>query len=105
MSWCVASKNYTKDDGTTLKVTLTDFNSSEVGWAGASALFALKMSSDNATESSKTFQTSDFINTSATIMYGLGGRFLLQVEASNQSSVDFIRSVATGMNLNKLSSL
>ncbi len=115
MSWSMASRTYTKDDNTSLKVTLTDYNASDAGWAGASAVFALKWSVDNANERQKTFQTgNDYIkgferygkqDHNASVTYSLGGRFLLQIEATGQSGTELVHSVATSMNLEKLASL
>lgn len=115
MSWSVASKEYRKDDGSTVKVTITDYNATTEMWAGATMMFAIKWSVDNATESSKTIQTDDpYINgherfgkqdKNATITYGLGGRFLLQIEGSNQSNTDFLKSIASRMDLKKMASM
>ncbi|MCX6140469.1 MAG: hypothetical protein NTX15_06525 [Candidatus Kapabacteria bacterium] len=115
LSWSVASKEWKKVDGSTLKVTITDYNATEAMWGAATIMFAMKWSTDNATETSKTIQTDDqFINghmrygkqdKSATVTFGLGGRFVLQVDGSNQSSADFARSIAERVDMKKLASM
>lgn len=115
MSWSVVNRTYTKPDGSTVKITLTDYNASEVGWAGMSAMFAIKWKVDNASETSRTIQTDNpLINGherlgkqdgSVALTYGLGGRFILQIEVSNQNGFDFARSVAQNMKLQDLAGL
>ncbi|HLP28363.1 MAG TPA: hypothetical protein VK147_06960 [Candidatus Didemnitutus sp.] len=115
MSWSVASKEYRKDDGSTVKVTITDYNATADMWAGATMMFAIKWSVDNATETSKTIQTDDpYVNgherfgkqdKSAAITYGLGGRFLLQIEGTNQTNTEFLKSIASRMDLKKMAGM
>lgn len=110
-----ASRRYEKPDGSYVTVTLTDWNASEAGWAGATALFAMKFRVDNSTETSETFQTDDpLVNGSsrfgkqdknATITYALGARFLLVIEANNQSDMNFVKSIAERLDLKKLGSM
>lgn len=112
-SFSQATRTYTRDDGATIRVQLTDYNSSEMGYAGMASLFALKWSTDNAQETSGTFQTGDpFINgherydktsKNSTIVYGLGGRFILNIDAEKQD-IKFARSVAEKVDLKKLAS-
>lgn len=107
-----ASREYTKEDGSFVRITLSDYNSSEMGWAAASTWMALKIKTDNSEEYMSTFQTdSPYINgmeklgkkdKSATITYGLGGRFLLVVEANNQTDLATVKKVAESMDLKKL---
>jgi len=110
-----ASRRYEKPDGSYVTVTLTDWNASETGWAGATALFAMKFRVDNSTETSETFQTDDpLVNGSshfgkqdknANITYALGARFLLVVEASQQSDMNFVKSIAERLDLKKLAKM
>lgn len=115
LSWSVASKEWKKADGSTIKVTITDYNATEAMWGAATIMFAMKWSVDNASETSKTIQTDDtFINghmrygkqdKSSSVTFGLGGRFVLQVECSNQTSAEFARSVAERVDMKKLASM
>lgn len=112
-SFAQATRSYKRDDGATVKVDLTDYNSSEAGYAGMAMLFAMKWRVDNAQETSGTFQTGDpFINgherydktsKNSTLVYGLGGRFILNIEAEKQD-IAFARSVAEKIDLKKLAS-
>lgn len=112
-SFAQATRMYKRADGATVKVELTDWNSSDAGYAGMSLLFAMKWSVDNAQETSGTFQTGDpMINgherydkttKNSTVVYGLGGRFVLNIEAEKQD-ITFARSVAEKVNLKKLAS-
>jgi len=110
-----ASRRYEKPDGSYVTISLTDWNASEVGWTGATALFALQYRSDNSTENSGSFQTEDpLVNGSdrfgkqdknANVTYALGARFLLVVDANNQSDVNFVKSVSERLDLKKLSKM
>lgn len=115
MSFSQVSRSYSNAKGESVKITLTDYNASEMGWAAASALFALKWKVDNSTETSGTFQTANPLvnghatfskqSKSATVTYGLGGRFLLIIEAQNQSNSDWAKSTAQSLDLNKLAGM
>lgn len=114
-SMAQATRRYEKPDGSYVTISLTDWNASEAGWTGATALFALKYRSDNSSENSGTFQTDDpLVNGSdrfgkqdknANVTYALGARFLLVVEANNQSDVNFVKSVAERLDLKKLAKM
>lgn len=113
MSMAQARRTYTATDGNTVTITLTDWNSSEAGWAGVFAVFALKMSVDNASETWSTFQDGDFIaghqrfdkqSKSSSVQYGLGGRFHLEIAATNKP-VDFVKATANKMDLKKLAAM
>ncbi len=110
-----AGNTYTAQNGETISINLIDYNASMSGWESATAMFALPISMENDTEVSKTFQTDDplingFENFSksskeATVLYALGGRFVLEVKATNQTSLEKVRSVAASVDLKKLSGL
>ncbi len=115
MSWSIVSKEFTKDDGTRIKVTITDYNASESMWGAATMMFAIKWSVDNADESSMTIQTNNTMingherfgkkDKNATLTYGLGGRFLLQIEGSKQTSTDFVKAVASRIDMQKMAGM
>lgn len=115
MSMSRAGNTYTSKNGETITINLFDYNASMSGWESATSMFALPISLENDTEVSKTFQTDDpLINgfenlrkssKEATVLYALGGRFVLEVKATNQLSLEKVRSVATSVDLKKLSGL
>ncbi len=110
-----ATRRYEKPDGSYVTVSLTDWNASEAGWTGATALYSMKYRSDNSSENAGTFQTDDpLVNGSdrfgkqdknANVTYALGARFLLVVEANNQSDVNFVKNVAEKLDLKKLAKM
>ncbi|MDZ4745332.1 MAG: hypothetical protein SGJ05_04945 [bacterium] len=112
-SFSQASRVYRRADGATIKLQLTDYNNGTMGYASMGAIFGMKWRVDNKDETSGTFQTGDpMINgherfekstKNTTLMYGLGGRFILNVEAEKQD-VAFARSVAEKVDLKKLAS-
>lgn len=112
MSLSRASATYTSASGARVTVTLVDYNASASGWESATAVFALPIAVENDTEVSRTFQTDDpLINgfeslkkasKEVTVIYSLGGRFVLEVTATNQSSLETARSIAASVDLKKL---
>lgn len=110
-----ASRSYEKPDGSYVKITLTDWNASEAGWAGASAMFSMKIRVDNSNETSGTIQTDDPLvngmehygkqDKQASVTYAIGARFLLMVEANNQTGTDMVKQVAQRLDLKKLASM
>ena len=115
MSWTEVSRDYKMEGGKRVKVKLIDYNNSAMGWMGASAMFRLKFRTDNNREMSGTFDTdNEFINGfekfqkkqgRVNLTYGLGGRFLLTIEASDQESTDWAKSLAASMNLDALAAM
>lgn len=113
MSMSQAKREYIDREGHALTITLTDWNSSEVGWAGVYALFSLRMKSENSNQAWATFQEGDFVSghqhfdkktRRSVVQYALGGRFHLTIEADNRD-VDFVKGVAVKMNVDKLSKM
>jgi len=108
-------RSYNADDGKRVRVSLTDYNSYQMGWMGASAMFRMRFKTDNNREMTQTFSTdNEMINgyekfdkkgNDVTVMYGIGGRFLLNISANQQSSTDWAKSVAGKMNLDKLADM
>jgi hypothetical protein len=115
MSWTEVERDYTMEGGKSVKVKLVDYNNSAMGWMGASAMFRLKFRTDNNREMSGTFETdNEFINGfekfqkkqgRVNVTYGLGGRFLLTIQASDQESTDWVKSLAASMKLDDLAAM
>lgn len=114
MSFAQATRTYTREDGSTIRVQLTDYNGSALGYAGMAFVFSLKMRNDNAQETSGTFQTGnpmingfekfDKVSKNSTLTYGLGGRFILNIDAEKQD-IAFAHSVGEKVDLNKLAGM
>lgn len=110
-----ATATYTATTGATVTITLVDYNASASGWESATSVFSLPIAVENDSEISKTFQTDDpLINgfeslkkstKSTTVIYALGGRFMLEVTATKQSSLELTRSIAASVDLKKLAAL
>lgn len=110
------SRTYTKPGSNgedMVKVQLTDYNASTAVFDGLVAVWALNMSFDSNEKMSKTFDPGVLYSAGyeelnktekrSSVSYALGGRFLLNIEASGQSSNDFAKSVAASMKLKELS--
>ncbi len=110
-----ASNIYTSQSGARITVTLIDYNASMSGWESSTAVFALPMSVETEKEISRTFQTDDVLingfenlkteTKNASVMYALGGRFVLEVTATNQTSLETARSIAAAVDLKKLAAM
>lgn len=106
---------YTATSGATVTITLIDYNASASGWESATSVFSLPISVENDSEISKTFQTDDLLisgfeslkksTKNSTVIYALGGRFMLEVTATKQASLELTRSIAASVDLKKLAAL
>lgn len=115
MSLSRVTATYTAASGAKVTITLVDYNASASGWESATSVFSLPISVENDSELSKTFQTDDALingfeslkksSKTATVIYALGGRFLLEVTATGQSSLELTRSIAASVDLKKLAAL
>ena len=115
MSWTEVERKYTTEDGKRVTVKIIDYNNSAMGWMGASAMFRLKFHTDNNREMSGTFETENqFVNGfekfqkkqgRVTITYGLGGRFLMTINATDQESTQWVRDLAASMSLDDLAAM
>ncbi len=116
-----ASRSYRKsnDDGSASKVDikLIDYRSAAMAWTAATAAFAfgMGMEVDNSKEYQRTFSDDDgkikgleeFKKKSgkSRVVYALGNRFWLEVEATDQTSNDFVKELAESMELNELAEM
>jgi hypothetical protein len=115
LSFTQVNRRYTSKSGSEIRISITDYNASSIGYLGAAGMFKLKWKTDNKDEFQQTFETGnplvggheryDKRNKEATVTYGVGGRFLLSISAEDQSSTEQVRKIASSMNLDKMSKL
>ncbi|WP_210521347.1 hypothetical protein [Hymenobacter terricola] len=111
MHMSTASQKYKKGDQT-LSVALVDYNSAAPLFMGATAMMnsGLEMEDDNQLTRGlkldktgvKGMETLDKKEHKATVVMGIGDRFLATVEASGQDNTDLVKSVARNLDLDAL---
>jgi hypothetical protein len=113
-SYSAVNVNFKNDKGDHVKVTLMDYNAAYGLYSSVTALWTMGMSIDSPEEKANGVKFDGEIggwedyhkkSKAAQLTLGIGYRFWLQVEANNQESNDFIKSVAKSMDLAKLSNL
>jgi hypothetical protein len=114
MSYSMASIRFSKDNTNWVKITIMDYNKAYGIYNSVTAMWGSGMSIDSEQEKANGVKISnsvagwqDYKKTTkdATVSLGVGCRFWISVEASNQPDADMVLSVAKSMDLNKLSSL
>jgi hypothetical protein len=110
-----AKRTYRSSNGSELTIELIDYNSNPAGIGLAALGVFMNISIDNAEERSRTFDPGLPVSgawesfkkksNDATVMYVLGGRFLLQLQATNQQNTDRVKSIAQQLNLRALASM
>ena len=115
MSMTTVRQTFEGPDGKRVRISLVDYNASMFGYMGAAAMFRLNIKKNNNREKSGTFQTdNEFINgyekfnkrdSSVSVTYGLGGRFLLTINARKQADTEFAKNVAESMKLDELADM
>jgi hypothetical protein len=110
MSWSDTKKKYTQGSQTVF-ITLSDYNGAYGLYAGASMVIGLPNVS-NEEETSESFILNDgdikgrqsFNNKSkeAVVILAIGERFLLNLEAQDQSSAAHLRAIAESLDLDEL---
>lgn len=113
MTWTKVSRTYVGDKGK-VEVALVDYNGSPIRWMSASVLFSMKFKTENKRELKGTFETDnenvngyEELNKESgrtSLSYGIGGRFMLTINAENQKSTSWAKDLAEGMNLDALAS-
>lgn len=112
MSHSRASANYVRSDGARITVNIYDYNNGSMGYAAATTMFALKMKIDNDNERAATFQTDNSrINGyervgkkdgQTQILYGVAGRFLIEVEGADKASFEDVKATANRIGMDDL---
>jgi hypothetical protein len=112
MSYSVASIRFSKDNINWFKITIIDYNKAYGLYNSVTAMWGSGMSIDSEQEKANGIKVSNSVagwqvykktSKDATVSLGVGCRFWISVEASNQSDAEMALSVAKSMDLNKLS--
>lgn len=94
-----------------IRISIIDYVAASSMFQAASAMWATGMSYENDEMSAKTIEWNDNISgweefnkldNEATLILGIGDRFLFTIEADGQDGVDFIISIAEDMDLEDL---
>jgi ABC-type glycerol-3-phosphate transport system substrate-binding protein len=113
-SYSTANITFTKDNGDNIKVTLMDYNAAYGMYSSMTGMWALGMSVDSPDEKAEGVKFDGNIggwedyhkkSHDASITLGVGYRFWVSVEGTNQDGIDFVKSVAKTMDLKKLDNL
>ena len=105
---------FTNSDDHYIRIALIDYVAATSMFQAATAIWASGMSYENDEISAKSIEWSDSIagweefnkvDNEATLVLGIGDRFLLTIEADDQSGVSFIKSIAKDMDIEDLSDL
>lgn len=114
MSYSTAMVHFKKDNGDWVKVTIVDYNQAASLYSTATAMWAMGMSIDSPEEKASGIKVDntnggwqDYKKKSknAIVTLGVGYRFWVQVDASNQDDADKVLSIAKSIDLAKLASL
>ena len=114
MSYSTADVRFKNDNGDYIKITLMDYNAAYNLYGAATGMWAMGMKIDSKTELSQGIKFSDNINGwesfkkktgKAELVLGVGDRFLLTINGSNQENCDFLKDVAKSMDLDKLAAM
>lgn len=115
-SFSSAEYNFTKDNGESrIRISIVDYNASYATWAGFASWAILGLKTENQDGWIKTFPVKindiyaleEYSRNSkiAKATYAVGYRFLLTIEANNQISTNFVKSIANRMNLLELAKM
>ncbi len=110
MSYSVARRNFTKDNGDNVEIELFDYNQTPMLYQGIAITANMKVDNDNETMQgydlkqpySSAIEHFYKQDKRAEITAALGGRFILTVKANNQSSTDMVKGVVNSMKLSDM---
>lgn len=114
MSYSSATIGFTKDNGDFVKVSLLDYNAAFGLYNMATSMWALGISVNTPEEKASGIKFEDGITgwqsfkkkqNTATIVLGIGQRFMLTVEANNQEDTDFVKDIAKSLDMDDLAEL
>lgn len=114
VSYSSAIIRFSKDNGDWVKVSIIDYNQAYQLYSGATALWAMGMSVDSPQEKAEGVKLDNNVtgwevyqknSKNATITLGVGSRFLVSVDANNQTDVEMVKSVIKTIDLSKLASM
>ncbi len=109
--------DYTAEDGSgrKVKITLMDYNESYAMFSGVAYWMNLGLSTETSDGFQRSFKSDNKDiagfeeyskkSKNAKLTYAIGYRFLLNIEENEATSIDYIKSVAQKIDMNKLSKL
>jgi len=111
MSYSMASVDFNNDNGDYVRITLVDYNSAYNLYSMTSTMWATGISIEDDEQKANGVKLDNGItgwevyrkiDRESSVMLGLGYRFILTVEATNQESTEFVKSVVKSMDMDKL---
>jgi len=114
MSYSSAEVRYKNGNGDHINISLLDYNAAYSMYSMATAMWASGFKIDTSEEIAQSLNFSDNVNgwesfkkksNKATIILGLGDRFLLTIEGDNQKNTANLKDIAKSMKIEELASL
>ena len=114
MSYSSAEIRFENENGDRIKITLFDYNAAYSMYSMATAMWASGFKIDTSEELGQSINLGENINgwesfnkkqKDASVVLGIGDRFLLNIEGNNQKDCEFLKEVAKSMDLSKLASI
>lgn len=114
MSYSSAEAKYVNDNGDRISIALLDYNAAYSMYSMATAMWSSGFKIDTSEEFGQSINFGKNINgwesykkkrNDASVILGLGDRFLLTIEGSNQEDCSFLKDIAKSMDLDKLAAL
>lgn len=111
MSFSSADIEFSGEDGKTIRITLLDYSEAIAMYQAATAMWTSGMSFEDDVSKVQTFQLQENVvgweefrkkEKEAQIALGIGSRFFLTIEANKQNDTDFVKEIATNMELEEL---
>ncbi len=114
MSYSSAEAKYINDGGDKINISLLDYNAAYSMYSMATAMWASGFKIDTSEEYAQSINLGDNINgwesykkkrNRASLILGLGDRFLLTIEGNNQENCDFFKEIAKSMDIDELANM
>lgn len=112
MSFSIAEIEFSKENGDYVKITLMDYSAAIGLYQAATAMWSMGMSFEDDESIAKSVQWEDNIvgweeyrkiDKEAKLALGIGDRFFLSIEASEQTDMTLVNSIAKKIDLTSLS--
>ena len=114
MSYSSAEVRFENDNGDRINIALLDYNAAYSMYSMATAMWASGFKIDTSDEFGQSINFGKNINgwesykkkqNDASVVLGIGDRFLLTIEGNNQENCDFLKDIAKSIELDELASL
>lgn len=114
MSYSSAEVRFENEKGDRINITLLDYNAAYSMYSMATAMWASGFKIDTSEELGQSINLGENINgwesfrkkqKDASIVLGIGDRFLLTIEGNNQKDCEFLKGIAKSMDIKKLASI